>query len=84
MWCWESGASFFNSFGGLLLSLLGNVFPDLDSAGEDSLNWSFAVGVVVSAFLFWLFFCCSGGKINKEKDVGLGNKNGYSNFSTEY
>lgn len=40
-----------------MLSRLGNVFPDLDSAGEDSLSWSFAVGVVVSAFLFWLFLC---------------------------
>lgn len=44
-------------FVGLVLSRLGSVFPDLDSAGEDSLNWSLAVGVVVSAFLFWLFLC---------------------------
>jgi hypothetical protein len=37
-------------------SRLGNVLPDLDSAaGDDSLIWSLAVGVVVSAFLFWLF-----------------------------
>lgn len=40
------------SFEGRALSRLGSVFPDLDSAGDDSLSWSFAVGVVVSAFLF--------------------------------
>lgn len=44
--------SFLMSFDGRVLSRLGSVFPDLDSAGEDSLSWSFAVGVVVSAFLF--------------------------------
>lgn len=45
------------TFEGRVLSRLGKVFPDLDSAGEDSLSWSFAVGVVVSAFRFWLFLC---------------------------
>lgn len=31
------------------------------ATGDDSLSWSLAVGVVVSAFLFWLFLCCRGG-----------------------
>lgn len=57
MWCWESGASFLISLLGRALSRRGNVLPDLDSAGDDSLSWSLAVGVVVSAFLFWLFLC---------------------------
>lgn len=56
-WCWESGCeeSLLGCFKGRALSRRGRVTSDI---GGDSLSWSLAVGVVVSAFLFWLFFCC--------------------------